>query len=213
MPIRELVPPPEFVHPDPYPRLWDWDGLVKLVASGAVSKLIRNPAFRADYHAHNKILREKYGSVVDYLVKIRLKWDLTQPIDPSAKPYFTTDIPNDLVQVVFNDWPYSVPDGVSHYVVWSRLPLIRRELISAAAWEYICENGICDFTGSAMRFKFDGPIEGDLELAGKEMSEFVKIVFPESEWECAWFLNPLVCLLHLCSVIVFFPPTFLLRDA
>lgn len=44
---------------------------------------------------------------VDYLVKIRLAWDLTIPISPDVKPYFTADIPEDLSRIIFNDWPYS----------------------------------------------------------------------------------------------------------
>ncbi|KAF8312472.1 hypothetical protein DL93DRAFT_2082043 [Clavulina sp. PMI_390] len=155
-----------------------------------VTKLKRHPIFEADYHANNVVLREKYGSVANYVVNVRLKWDLDQQIDPAVKPYFTTDIPDDLVQIIFNDWPYSVPEGVTHYVVWSRLPLVYRDLMSVEAWDHIAHDGLCDFTGSSMRFKPDGPLSEEIALAGKEMDMFVKKVFPENEWECAWFMNP-----------------------
>ena len=29
------------------------------------------------------------------------------PIPPDAKPYFTADIPSQLVSIIMNDWPYS----------------------------------------------------------------------------------------------------------
>ncbi|KAF8312470.1 hypothetical protein DL93DRAFT_1305357 [Clavulina sp. PMI_390] len=189
MPNKELVPS-EFYHPDPYPRLWDWEDLKQVVDSGDLAKLLRYPAFQDEYDANNDVLRQKHGSVVNFLVKIRLNWDLNEPIDPAVKPYFTTDIPDDLVRVVFNDWPYSVPEGVSHYVVWSRLPLTHVDLVPAVVWDRVGFDGLWDFTGSHTSVKYDGPLAGDLKVAGRELDTFVKNMFPEGEWECAWFMNP-----------------------
>jgi len=149
---------------------------------------------------------------VNFLAKIRLGWDMSQPIDPEARSYFASDIPEGLVRVVFNDWPYSgqyswgnllfprtahllhaVPRGVSHYVVWTRLSLVYPDLVPPEVWDRVNNDGLWGFVGSDMTPKYDGPDAPLLKVAGREMDTFVRNIWPESDWESAWFMNPTVC--------------------
>ncbi|KAN0060553.1 hypothetical protein ACQY0O_007014 [Thecaphora frezii] len=62
------------------------------------------------------------------------------------------------VCVVLNDWPYAVPDGVQHWVVWSKLPILHAELFAdpscpfapseaKAIYTCILHDGVRGFTG------------------------------------------------------------------
>jgi len=185
----ELVPT-SFFHPDPYPRLCNWDELKQIVDCGDLDKLLRHPKFQEEYDAANLVLAKEHGSVVNFLTKIRLGWDMNQPIGPEARSYFTSDVPEGLVRVVFNDWPYSVPSGVSHYVVWTRLSLVHPDLVPSEVWDRVNNNGLWDFVGSEMTPKYNGPDAPLLKVAGWEMDTFVRNIWPESDWESAWFMNP-----------------------
>ncbi|KAG1742278.1 uncharacterized protein EDB91DRAFT_1128403, partial [Suillus paluster] len=52
-------------------------------------------------------------------------------LPPDAPEYFRTDIPVDseLISIIQNDWPYSVPIEIEHTLIWS-------------------QDGLCGFTGN-----------------------------------------------------------------
>ena len=87
---------------------------------------------------------------------------------------------------------YVVPHGVSHYVVWTRLPLVHPELVPPEVWNRVYLDGLWDFVGSSSKPKYNGPDAPSLKVAGREMDTFVRNVWPESDWESAWFMNPTV---------------------
>lgn len=92
--------------------------------------------------------------------------------------------------MILNDWPYSVPHDVSHYVVWSRLPLVHPSLVPPQIEGRVFNDGLWDFVGSDLKLKYDGPDAPLLKLAAREMNNFVRNLWPEADWESAWFLNP-----------------------
>lgn len=61
-----------------------------------------------------------------------------------------------LVRVIPNDWPYGVPRGCTHWVVWSKLPVLHPSLFDASPfphnlvetlYECVTGDGIRGFTG------------------------------------------------------------------
>jgi len=141
------------------------------------------------------------------------------PLPPDAPEYFTADIPadSDLISIIQNDWPYSVPIEVEHTLIWSRVPIFHPALIPAEIDARVQQDGLCGFTGNEepppspstlpeclpalsewgitmeklIRSPRSSPeIEEMVKNAGKEVNDFVKRRWVESEWETAWFINP-----------------------
>ena len=63
-----------------------------------------------------------------------------------------------LVKVIPNDWPYGIPAGSSHWVVWSKLPILHESLFSTSdtpfdedlreqLYHCVTGDGIRGFTG------------------------------------------------------------------
>lgn len=57
-------------------------------------------------------------------------------------------------------------------------------------WDRVAFDGLWDFTGGETKPKYDGPDAPLLKLAAREIDQFVRNLWVESEWECAWFMNP-----------------------
>jgi len=183
-----------FFHPDGYPRLWDWLQLKEVVDSGDLGNLKRHPSFQHEYDESCRLLARKHGSVVNYLVNTRLQWDLSKPITfndfPGSRKYFTADIAEDLVRIVINDWPYSVPEGVVHYLVWSRLPFVHPDLIPVQIHDRVAHDGLWGFTGGDTEPKNIGADTEVVKSAAREICTFVTDNWTPQEWETAWFMNP-----------------------
>jgi hypothetical protein len=84
------------------------------------------------------------------------------PIPPDTKPYFTANIPLQLVSIIVCDWPYSggftcvcgyyasvdrslVPLSVEHYLIWTVLPIIHD--IPSIIKARLLQDGLWGFTG------------------------------------------------------------------
>ncbi|GAA5932749.1 hypothetical protein JCM3775_002226 [Rhodotorula graminis] len=130
---------------DTLPPLYSWDDLCDTIASEDLAALNRHPELEKLYvHEFNPLIRRAYGSTEAYL-RLRLGWaapapdeqdgqgegegegkgnDGEQRADTSRrgrrKEYWERD---DKVNVRRNDWKYSMPRDVRHYVVWVDLPL------------------------------------------------------------------------------------------
>lgn len=140
------------------------------------------------------------------------------PLPPDAPEYFKADIPaeSELISIIQNDWPYSVPIEIEHTLIWSRVPIFH-PFIPAEINARVQQDGLCGFTGNndpppspsalpeclpalaewgitmgnLVRSSQCSPeTEEMVKNAGKEINEFVKRRWVESEWETAWFVNP-----------------------
>ncbi|KAI9508878.1 hypothetical protein F5148DRAFT_832520 [Russula earlei] len=140
------------------------------------------------------------------------------PIPPGTKPYFTADIPLQLVSIITNDWPYSVPSYIEHYVIWSVLPILPPDLPSIIGTRLL-QDGLWGFAGytadspppspsqlpSCLPALSDwriteaslirsprGTVEEETAVreAGLEVHKFVIATWRERQWETAWFANP-----------------------
>ncbi|KAI6044869.1 hypothetical protein EDC04DRAFT_3137617, partial [Pisolithus marmoratus] len=222
-----------------YPARFTWPQLKAFINAGDLDLLKRDKALQHRYDVWSADVKKKHGSIVNYLLDYRLQWgkpdtlsllpsELEEPEETATRvsqvshvvpQYFTADIPfnSDLIYIMQNSWPYSVPFEVEHTVVWSRMPIFHPFLIPNAIDARIQQDGLWGFTGS------DTPVEDLPSLesclpaladwgvtiesiirspkgtseeeemvfhAGKEVDGFVKRRWRESEWETAWFVNP-----------------------
>lgn len=109
----------------------------------------------------------------------RLGWHL--PPDPPLPPKllaFSADLEHEAhVQVVLNEWPYSVESNVQHVCVWTRLPVFHE---SQHPTEDEILNGYSGFSWTPHR---DSP-------ASAELGRFVRRHWDVDRYECIWFANP-----------------------
>ncbi|KAG8214439.1 hypothetical protein J3R82DRAFT_9462 [Butyriboletus roseoflavus] len=223
-----------------YPARFTWLQLKTFVNSGDLGLLKRDKELQRRYDEWAVGLKMEYGSVTNYLLIHRLQWGkpdtlslLTSTLDdpsiaatnngdPELYPtpeYFEADIPfnSDLICIIQNDWPYSVPPEIEHSLIWSRVPVFHSALIPPAIDARVQQDGLCGFTGSTDTIESLPSLESCLpaladwgltmdklvrspsgseveeamvKSAGKEVHEFVKRRWKENQWETAWFVNP-----------------------
>ncbi|KAG9315947.1 hypothetical protein JVU11DRAFT_3601 [Chiua virens] len=223
-----------------YPARFTWFQLKTFVNSGDLGLLKRDKKLQRRYDDWVIGIKGEYGSVTNYLVNHRLQWGkpdtlslLTSGLDDRSiaveqngerelyptPDYFKADIPFDseLICIIQNDWPYSVPPEIEHTLIWSRVPVFHPTLIPPSIDARIQQDGLCGFTGSTdtpeslpslesclpgladWGITMDNLIrssrgnkmeEAMVESAGTEVCEFVKRRWKESQWETAWFVNP-----------------------
>ncbi|KDQ20862.1 hypothetical protein BOTBODRAFT_26884 [Botryobasidium botryosum FD-172 SS1] len=198
------------------PASCSWDELKAQVDSGDLGVLGRHPDFQKLYDVWCQDVKAKHGSIVNYIVNVRLGWGpITLPVPSSETklnllslglptppptrpltplPYFTASADPSLVKILPNDWPYSVPHNITHYVVWSRLPLIHPGLVPEFLWPRLAQDGLWGFTGSDyVRRQLEGLSKDEMETivkAGSDIALFVSREWNEAEYETAWFANP-----------------------
>lgn len=229
-----------------YPAKFTWEQLKTFVNSGDLGLLKRDRKLQRRYDEWARGIRQEYGSMVNYLFNKRLQWGQPDtlsllrssveesgaitvprqfsrdgpgelpPIPPDAPPYFKADTPPELISIIMNDWPYSVPPEVEHTLVWTRVPIYPPYLPQPVA-QRLLQDGMWGFTGSTelppspdtlpeclpalaewgvtmdklIRSPPGSPEEDALvREAGKEVATFVKRRWTEDEWETAWFVNP-----------------------
>ncbi|KAG8716314.1 hypothetical protein FRC09_015879 [Ceratobasidium sp. 395] len=195
-----------------YPPMFTWDQVKDQVDSGDLAALKRHPALQKRYDTWIEQVKQVHGSVVN----VRLGWgpkpspspkptfsnslgpppDVTvRPITPGTvieKEWFTADIQESLVKIVPNDWPYSVPPEIRHYIVWSRLPMTHPGIVPAQIWDQIVQDGLWGFSGSSYKPKGSGVASIDelVGQAGSEVRAYVEAKWPAEKYEVAWFVNP-----------------------
>jgi hypothetical protein len=105
-----------------------WSNLQHLIFTDQLEELKRWPSALKAYLAWTAHVKEKYGSVMKYLLDQRLLWD---PIEDetgvlrfdvrNATPFADAED----FKILRNDWGYAFEPGIRHIVVWlkQRLPV------------------------------------------------------------------------------------------
>ncbi|GAA5874749.1 hypothetical protein JCM8547_005201 [Rhodosporidiobolus lusitaniae] len=120
--------------------LYTWDELCEIIATCQLAVLSRQPEFEALYaQTFAPLVRSAYGGMEVYLRK-QLGWG-GAPAAASGgkgeeagegreeKEYWER---HGRTNVRRNDWPYGIPRGTSHWVVWVPLPLFHPALCTPA---------------------------------------------------------------------------------
>ncbi|EGE01661.1 hypothetical protein TEQG_00707 [Trichophyton equinum CBS 127.97] len=81
----------------------DWDLVRQIIASNRIDLFRRVPSDLRRYLEYTSYVKSKYGSVMNFVVRERLRWE--NPDDH---------------KILYNDWPYGVEEGIVHLVVWTK---------------------------------------------------------------------------------------------
>ncbi|KZT42676.1 hypothetical protein SISSUDRAFT_1058447 [Sistotremastrum suecicum HHB10207 ss-3] len=203
-----------------YPPQYDWQELKNIIASGDLGLLKRHRDLQARYDLWSAKVREAKGSTVRFLLEHRLHWDkdtLDQGVGAINPPYFTPSIPEHLVKIVPNDWPYSVPLEVVHSIIWTRLPVVHAETVDPEHAAAVYQDGLWGFSGgesadtsASLDVQSSDQVDIHPTKAASFIHQFVVKHWPELEWETAWFWNPprLQSVPGLAHIHVFARPKF-----
>ncbi|ETI20437.1 hypothetical protein G647_08472 [Cladophialophora carrionii CBS 160.54] len=98
-----------------------WDELKQIIAEHNLSVLKRRPSDLRRYMKWSAETKAAYGSVPNFVMKERLKWD---PLPSSQRgPNFEVRNPVPFAdpadyKILVNDWPYGLAPGIKHIIVW-----------------------------------------------------------------------------------------------
>ncbi|GIC84672.1 GIG1 family protein [Aspergillus udagawae] len=107
--------------PDAEYKRQDWETVKEIVRSNRIDLFQRVPSELRRYLEFKAHIVAKYGSIMRFMVKERLRWGDGQADDlrPKGRPFeFDEDI-----RILYNDWPYGVGEDIVHLVVWTKFEL------------------------------------------------------------------------------------------
>ncbi|KAL9019259.1 MAG: hypothetical protein Q9185_003433 [Variospora sp. 1 TL-2023] len=84
-----------------------------------LDQFVRVPSDLRRYFEYNAMVKTEHGSVMDFVVKERLKWGNQEAHSTvSCSDPATSDI-----KILYNDWPYGIDERIVHLVVWTKFGL------------------------------------------------------------------------------------------
>ena len=103
--------------PDTEYEVDSWDVVRQRVAKNELYEFKRVPSELRAYRRFVWELKQRYGSVMAYILRKRLHWSL--PLFPKGLPFqFEDDF-----KILRNDWPYGIDKRIIHLVVWTKFAL------------------------------------------------------------------------------------------
>ncbi|KAI1103307.1 hypothetical protein F4804DRAFT_310353 [Jackrogersella minutella] len=103
--------------PDAAYQAATWAEVQGIVAENRLGAFRRVPSDLRRYLEHTWALKRDYGSVMDFVLTRRLRWDA--PVTPRGAPFELDDD----VKILWNDWPYGIDTRIVHLVVWTKFEL------------------------------------------------------------------------------------------
>ncbi|PNS20211.1 N-acetylglucosamine-induced protein 1 [Sphaceloma murrayae] len=105
-------------------HLLTWSDLRHIILDkNALEELKRRPSDLRRYVAWSADIKSQYGGITSYVIRERLHWP---PVDTSAAvPTFAYHNAEPFAddrdyQILLNDWPYGLEEGIKHLVVWTK---------------------------------------------------------------------------------------------
>ncbi|KAF1937447.1 hypothetical protein EJ02DRAFT_458711 [Clathrospora elynae] len=93
-----------------------WEEVREIVRIDRVDKFHRLPSELRRYRQFTHHLVQEYGSIMNFIVNERLKWE---SMEPMGRPFeYEEDI-----KILYNDWPYGIDPDIVHLVVWTKFEL------------------------------------------------------------------------------------------
>ncbi|PPJ50028.1 hypothetical protein CBER1_06791 [Cercospora berteroae] len=102
--------------PDALYRRQSWEDVCSFVKNNRLDLFQRVPSELRLYREFCHQLVERYGSVMEFVMKERLGWT---NLVPSGPPFSN---PDDYT-ILYNDWPYGIDTRCVHLVVWTKFSL------------------------------------------------------------------------------------------
>lgn len=106
--------------PDSEYHILSWPEVQDIIRRNRLDVFQRIPSDLRRYMEYNYNTRLKYGSVMEFIIKIKLGWE--EPIVPAGGGVSPFDNSSDW-SIKYNDWPYGIDKRVVHLVVWTKFPL------------------------------------------------------------------------------------------
>ncbi|KAI4758034.1 hypothetical protein E4T52_09815 [Aureobasidium sp. EXF-3400] len=108
--------------PDSEFRRLSWPEVQELIRTNRIDLFQRVPSDLRRYKAYVARLKQQYGSVMNFVMAERLKWqDLISQGEPFSNPMLT--LAADDIKILLNDWPYGIDSRIVHLVVWVKFQL------------------------------------------------------------------------------------------
>ena len=96
--------------PDAEYKILTWSEVQQIIADNRLDLFQRVPSDLRRYLEYNHGLKEEYGSVMEFVLKKRLRW--TEPVGAEGRPF---EKESDL-KILWNDWPYGIDERIVHLV-------------------------------------------------------------------------------------------------
>ncbi|KAF1837560.1 MFS general substrate transporter [Decorospora gaudefroyi] len=112
-----------------------WENLQQLISANRLEDLKRWPSALKAYLAWTAHVKERYGSVLAYLLDQRLRWEPLEDETGALRFHVRNAVPfadpSDF-RILRNDWSYAFEPGIRHFVVWlkQRLPVDEKGALS-----------------------------------------------------------------------------------
>ncbi|KXS94127.1 hypothetical protein AC578_5311 [Pseudocercospora eumusae] len=114
--FKDLKDQETLATPDAAYRRQSWDDVQGFIRENQLQLFQRVPSDLRLYREYcSKLIRE-YGSIMNFVLQERLKW---QDVRPSGPPFSNPDD----IKILYNDWPYGVDERIVHLVVWTKFEL------------------------------------------------------------------------------------------
>ncbi|ENH61023.1 hypothetical protein FOCG_10032 [Fusarium oxysporum f. sp. radicis-lycopersici 26381] len=104
--------------PDQEYHIFSWAEVRDIIQTNRLEKFKRVPSELRRYKAFTFYLKQKYGSIANFIHEHRLGW--STPLTPRGAPFeFEDDY-----KILWNDAPYGVDPRIAHLVVWTKFDLV-----------------------------------------------------------------------------------------
>ncbi|KAL4930009.1 GIG1 family protein [Aspergillus undulatus] len=107
--------------PDEQYQRQGWDLVRQIVESNRIDLFQRLPSDLRKYLQYKEQIIAKYGTIMRFVVKERLRWGegTAEDLKPKGQPF---EYEEDM-RILYNDWPYGLDHGIFHLVVWTKFVL------------------------------------------------------------------------------------------
>lgn len=104
--------------PDEEYRVQTWPQVVDIIRTGRLADFQRWPSDLRRYRKYTWELKRNHGSVMNFMLKERLRW--SEPVVPLGSKLFECQ---EDFKILMNDWPYGLDKRIVHLVVWTKFDL------------------------------------------------------------------------------------------
>lgn len=122
-----------------------WDDVIKYIKLKQLANLKRSKEQTERYHKHKDELKRRNMTILQFMLKEKLKWDEREIYELNHLKYVTVQqqlhailTKNDFFKVTANDFPYNYEPNVLHLLIWSKikLPIYLNDTTDSDAFDF-----------------------------------------------------------------------------